>query len=151
MCQRKAGGKWNTNKEYNHTVTYICLKELTHFALKVKSIAQSFSTLFHFCKNFSGSQCAFEQRFLHCFFSDLYCLCFKNFRNLCWDCDIYRTLMAIEYWVKPKSGVWVWWTGRRAGMVGHAPPHCATAALGSKQAMRRNGSCCHLGFWLNFR
>ena len=42
--------------------------------------------------------------------------------------------------MKPKSDVWVWWTGRRAGMVGHAP-HCTAAAVGSKQAMRRNGSC----------
>ena len=72
------GGKRAENKtQIKNTITYICLKELTHFALKVlKSLAQSFSTLFHFCKNFPGSQCAFEQRFLHCFFSDLGYFCF---------------------------------------------------------------------------
>ena len=92
MCQRKAGAENKTQIKNTITLSqYICLKEFSHFPLKVQSLAQSFSTLFHFCKNCPGSQCAFEQRF-YIAFSQTWEVSASKFQNVFVD-----IVVPIEY------------------------------------------------------
>ena len=140
MHECVSGKRAENETQIKNTITlsqYVCLKEFSHFALKVQSLTQSFSTLFHFCKNCPGRVNALLNNDFTLLFFRLGKFLLLNFRmflltlwsllNICGYCKLSGAEIQC-----------VWQSGDDGG---HALPNCAAAAVGSKQtSMRRNGS-----------